>query len=771
MADQNSQYMAMLTAVGEAKLANATALGVNLNITQLGVGDANGAEPMPSRTQTGLINERRRAPLNQLSIDPNNSAIIIAEQVIPEDIGGWWIREIGLYDEAGDLVAVANCPPTFKPELAQGSGRTQVVRFNVVVSSTQNIQLKIDPSVVLATRAYVDAKHATEPEAKAGKVSNKYSSPLRVAQYVLGKTQTSPIDGGEGKLLTVGAFGLGSSGVPSISDFNTVALTGFYLSGAAAANSPEAGQPFQLIHIERNATYASQIAFDANSDDFYMRNRTGVGLWGIWRKLYHHGSVSAVVKSLLASDDAMAARVALELGTAALASMTQNRTDSTPGRALQVGDFGLGSSGVPSLGLDFNAVTVTGFYLSGATALNAPVAGEHFQVVHIERNASYSSQIAISSQRLGVIYFRNRVGAEWGSWLELFHKGNLSPVETTRKVEAGNGLSGGGALSENRTISLGTPGKLGRNSPNGVTVNSHTHELDVQQGDYDSTVGRLALVGGFGLGANLGSTTAREDFNDATLTTGWYRMSSAALNSPASGFHVLNVLAYTSAFCMQVAYPMTPGAGAYIRERASGVWGSWVRLIHSGNAALLPLLTALASETDNNRTLGTAAKRWSTVYAGTGTINTSDGREKTAVRTLTEAELSAAKQLAREIGAYRFLSAVAEKGAAAREHVGMTVQRAIEVMEAHGLDPFGYGFICYDSWPEEWRDVQSVIDTRPTGEVTAEGDPVMEELEFEPARRELLQTAGDRYSFRPNELLMFIAAGLEARIAALEQVV
>ncbi|WP_312571376.1 phage tail protein [Stutzerimonas balearica] len=157
MADQNSQYMAMLTAVGEAKLANATALGVNLNITQLGVGDANGAEPMPSRTQTALINERRRAPLNQLSIDPNNSAIIIAEQVIPEDIGGWWIREIGLYDEAGDLVAVANCPPTFKPELAQGSGRTQVVRLNILVSSTQNIQLKIDPSVVLATRAYADS--------------------------------------------------------------------------------------------------------------------------------------------------------------------------------------------------------------------------------------------------------------------------------------------------------------------------------------------------------------------------------------------------------------------------------------------------------------------------------------------------------------------------------------------------------------------------------------------------------------------------------------
>lgn len=156
MTDHNTQFMAVLTAVGEARQANANALGIPWVITQMGVGDANGTDPVPSRSQTALINERRRAALNQLSIDPNNPAIIIAEQVIPEDVGGWWIREVGLYDAAGDLVAVANCPPTFKPELAQGSGRTQVVRLNIQVTSAENIQLKIDPSVVLATRQYAD---------------------------------------------------------------------------------------------------------------------------------------------------------------------------------------------------------------------------------------------------------------------------------------------------------------------------------------------------------------------------------------------------------------------------------------------------------------------------------------------------------------------------------------------------------------------------------------------------------------------------------------
>jgi len=156
MIDRNSQFMAILTNVGAAKLANANALGVPWNLTALGVGDANGTDPIPSATQTKLINEQRRAPLNQLRVDPVNPAVIVAEQIIPADVGGWWIREIGLYDSDGDLVAVSNCAPSFKPALNQGSGRTQIVRMNFIVSSTANIVLKIDPAVVLATREYVD---------------------------------------------------------------------------------------------------------------------------------------------------------------------------------------------------------------------------------------------------------------------------------------------------------------------------------------------------------------------------------------------------------------------------------------------------------------------------------------------------------------------------------------------------------------------------------------------------------------------------------------
>ncbi|MDY4385077.1 phage tail-collar fiber domain-containing protein [Pectobacterium aroidearum] len=152
----SATYFALLTNIGAAKLANATALGSHLSITKMAVGDGGGVLPTPNPAQTALINEQRRKALNTLSVDPKNPSQIIAEQVIPENEGGWWIREIGLFDDDGNLIAVANCPETYKPKLQEGSGRIQTVRMILIVSSTDAVTLKIDPAVVLATRDYVD---------------------------------------------------------------------------------------------------------------------------------------------------------------------------------------------------------------------------------------------------------------------------------------------------------------------------------------------------------------------------------------------------------------------------------------------------------------------------------------------------------------------------------------------------------------------------------------------------------------------------------------
>lgn len=154
----SAKFYTLLTDIGAAKLASAAALGVPLKITQMAVGDGGGVLPTLSAQQTALVAEKRRAALNMLYIDPQNSSQIIAEQVIPETEGGWWIREVGLFDEAGALIAVGNCPESYKPQLAEGSGRTQTVRMVLITSSTDNITLKIDPAVVLATRKYVDDK-------------------------------------------------------------------------------------------------------------------------------------------------------------------------------------------------------------------------------------------------------------------------------------------------------------------------------------------------------------------------------------------------------------------------------------------------------------------------------------------------------------------------------------------------------------------------------------------------------------------------------------
>ena len=250
MIDQTSQFFAILTNVGAAKQANADALGIPWKITQMGVGDANGADPIPSATQTALINERRRAPLNQLKVDPANSAVIIAEQVIPAEVGGWWIREIGLYDADNDLVAIANCAPSFKPLLTQGSGRTQVVRMNLVVSNSATVELKIDPSVVLATRAYVDQKVLDELNRQDFKFSVYVATTAPIALNGL-----PAIDG---ESIAEGARVLVKNQVLPRENGIYVAGAGGWVRAQDADISIEV-TPGLLVHVERGTTLGDSI--------------------------------------------------------------------------------------------------------------------------------------------------------------------------------------------------------------------------------------------------------------------------------------------------------------------------------------------------------------------------------------------------------------------------------------------------------------------------------------------------------------------------------
>lgn len=156
MVDKNSIFGGMITTQGAAKKTNCDALGIPWEPRYMLIGDANGTDPVPSPSQTKLVNQVYRAQINQLRVSPTDANVLIAEVVLPPDVGGWWVRELALEDKDGVFSAVANAPPSYKPVLAQGSGRNQVVRMHIITNGTSNIQLKIDPAVVLTTRQYVD---------------------------------------------------------------------------------------------------------------------------------------------------------------------------------------------------------------------------------------------------------------------------------------------------------------------------------------------------------------------------------------------------------------------------------------------------------------------------------------------------------------------------------------------------------------------------------------------------------------------------------------
>ena len=161
------KFKTVITTAGAAKLAAATAPGGRkVNITTMAVGDGGGKLPVPDAGQTGLIHEVWRHTLNKISQDKRNSNYIIAELVIPPEVGGFWMRELGLYDDAGTLIAVANMAESYKPALAEGSGRSQTCRMVIIVSSVASVELTIDTTTVMATQDYVDDKIAEHEQSR-----------------------------------------------------------------------------------------------------------------------------------------------------------------------------------------------------------------------------------------------------------------------------------------------------------------------------------------------------------------------------------------------------------------------------------------------------------------------------------------------------------------------------------------------------------------------------------------------------------------------------
>ncbi|ENB9203169.1 phage tail protein [Serratia marcescens] len=274
-----NKYKAIITTAGAAKIAAASAGGTQLKIVSMAVGDGNGTLPTPNPAQTKLVNEKYRAALNGLTIDKALKNHILAEMIIPANKGGWWLREMGLYDEAGTLIAVSNMAESYKPKLEEGSGRTQTLRMILIVSSTEAIQVIAGGDTVLATKDFVadaiaahektrnhpdasttakglvqlssattstDETKASTPKAlktvsdasmkKDANLSDLTNKAAARGNLALGDAATRNVGGEVGQLMAVGAFGLGSGAVPKTDAYNNVAQ--FYRVNDVAENKP-----------------------------------------------------------------------------------------------------------------------------------------------------------------------------------------------------------------------------------------------------------------------------------------------------------------------------------------------------------------------------------------------------------------------------------------------------------------------------------------------------------------------------------------------------
>ncbi|CAM8059432.1 TPA: phage tail protein [Klebsiella pneumoniae] len=150
------KYSAVLTQAGEVALAEAALSGMPVGFALMGVGDGNGMLPAVLASQDGLINERYRAPINRLAIADNSANVIRAEMIIPPQVGGFWLREAALYDDDGVCLAVASVPESYKPQLAEGSGRLHALNLWIKVSNTADVKITADLSLVMASAQDVE---------------------------------------------------------------------------------------------------------------------------------------------------------------------------------------------------------------------------------------------------------------------------------------------------------------------------------------------------------------------------------------------------------------------------------------------------------------------------------------------------------------------------------------------------------------------------------------------------------------------------------------
>ncbi|HHT1785111.1 TPA: phage tail protein [Escherichia coli] len=322
-------FKTVITTAGAAKLAAATVPGgKKVNLSAMAVGDGNGKLPVPDAGQTKLVHEVWRHALNKVSVDNKNKNYIVAELVVPPEVGGFWMRELGLYDDAGTLIAVSNMAESYKPELAEGSGRAQTCRMVIILSNVASVELSIDASTVMATQDYVDDKIAEHEQSRRhpdatltekgftqlSSATNSTSESLAAtpkavkaandnANSRLAKNQNgADIQDKSAFLDNVGVTSLtfmkNNGEMPVDADLNTFgpvkAYSGIWskatsTNATAAKNFPEDGA-VGVLEVFNGGNFSGMQRYTTRTGNVYMRNLSGTwngsdGPWSYWRQV------------------------------------------------------------------------------------------------------------------------------------------------------------------------------------------------------------------------------------------------------------------------------------------------------------------------------------------------------------------------------------------------------------------------------------------------------------------------------------------------------
>ncbi|MCU4417122.1 phage tail-collar fiber domain-containing protein [Acinetobacter bereziniae] len=478
-----AEYYNVTTNLGDAEIANAIATNTKLNITHIAFGDGNGSVPTPTKTRTSLVREVHRQTVTKYERHPTNVNWIVIETIIPSDIGGFTIREMGIIANE-KLISHGSHAPFEK--IADPSGVSEYrLRFTQNVTDGSVVELTLDESLIYATQAWIDENYIKRSEIVDNLTTNEPAKPVSAKQAKvlqdtkLGKTENAASATKLQTARTIGGVSFDGSANINLPGVNTAGNQNTTGNAATATTAAACSGNAATATKLQTARTIGGVSFDGSANI----NLPGVNTAGNQSTTGNAATATSAAKWTTART--------LTIGDS---GKSVDGSDNVSWTRLDMGVPQTTTS--TSVGVD-NSESCIGYVTN---TLLGSMDGALYSHVYSE---IWKHQIQ-GDYRTGQIALRGKNNGTWQAWRTVLDSGNYnnySPTKTgtgasgswgisitgnaatatdcSRSVIAGNGLSGGGALTSNSTVTLGTPGNITATSTNSVTETSHTHNLDV----------------------------------------------------------------------------------------------------------------------------------------------------------------------------------------------------------------------------------------------------------------------------------------------------